>query len=220
MTRFQSIGAWRLPEVAFLYGASSISLSFAELTVGAFDYFDRLVVRGEFDQVLLRPLGTVFQMVTAAFPLRRLGRFSQGLAALIYALVMLRPAWDVGHILFAGVMLIGGAIFFVAIFVVGATAAFWTPQTAELTNIFTYGGQFMTSYPMHIYEQWLRAIFTFVIPMAFINYYPALYLLDKPDPFGLPAWVPFLSPLVALIALGGALAIWRVGVRHYQSTGS
>jgi ABC-2 type transport system permease protein len=56
--------------------------------------------------------------------------------------------------------------------------------------------------------------------MAFINYYPSLYLLDKPDPFGLPAWVPFLAPLVALISLRLALAAWQVGVRHYQSTGS
>jgi len=59
-----------------------------------------------------------------------------------------------------------------------------------------------------------------VIPMAFINYYPSLYLLDKPDPFGLPAWVPFLSPFVAVFAFLGALAIWRFGVSHYQSTGS
>jgi ABC-2 type transport system permease protein len=109
---------------------------------------------------------------------------------------------------------------FLAIFIVGAATAFWTPQTGELTNMFSFGGQFMTSYPMHIYQSWMRSIFTFVIPLAFVNYYPALYLLGKPDPLGLPLWTPFLAPLLAGAVLGGAAAFWRVGVRRYQSTGS
>ena len=220
LTRFQAIGGWTLPEVAFLYGVSSISLGLAELLVGAFDNFDKLVVRGEFDRVLLRPLGVTFQMLSGALALRRLGRIVQGGVALGYALLNLRLAWDTWHWLFAGVMAAGGALFFMAIFILGATTAFWTPQTAELTNIFTYGGQFMTSYPMHIYERWLRAVFTFIIPAAFVNYYPALYLFGKPDPFGLPAFMPFLAPFTAAALFAVALALWRVGVRHYQSTGS
>jgi ABC-2 type transport system permease protein len=156
----------------------------------------------------------------AALPLRRLGRIAQGGIALGYALANLRLTWDVGRWLFTGVMVAGGAVFFMAIFILGATAAFWTPQTAELTNIFTYGGQFMTSYPMHIYQAWLRDIFTFIIPAAFINYYPALYLFGKPDPLGLPAWLPFLAPFTATALFTVSLALWQVGVRHYQSTGS
>jgi ABC-2 type transport system permease protein len=220
LNRFQAIGGWTLPEVAFLYGAASISLGLAELFVGTFDDFDKLVVRGEFDRVLLRPLGVTFQMLSGALALRRLGRIAQGSIALGYALINLHLAWDVWHWLFAGVMLAGGAVFFMAIFIMGATMAFWTPQTAELTNIFTYGGQFMTSYPMHIYEAWLRALFTFLIPAAFVNYYPALYLFGKPDPFGLPAWMPFLAPFTAAALFGVALALWSMGVKHYQSTGS
>jgi ABC-2 type transport system permease protein len=220
LNRFQAIGGWTLPEVAFLYGVSSTSLGLAELFVGAFDNFDRLVVRGDFDRVLLRPLGVTFQMLAGAFPLRRFGRIGQSAVALGYAFANLRLDWDAGHWLFAGVMLTGGMVFFMAIFVIGATTAFWTPQTAEITNIFTYGGQFMTSYPMHIYQEWIRALFTFLIPAAFINYYPALYLFGKPDPFGLPAWVPFLAPFTAAGLFAVSLAFWRVGVRHYQSTGS
>jgi ABC-2 type transport system permease protein len=109
---------------------------------------------------------------------------------------------------------------FLAIFIAGAATAFWTPQTGELTNMFSFGGQFMTSYPMHIYQSWMRSVFTFVIPMAFVNFYPSLYLLGKPDPLGLPSWMPFVSPLPAAAVLAGALAFWRLGVRRYQSTGS
>jgi ABC-2 type transport system permease protein len=220
LARFRAIGGWELPEVLFLYGTSAISFSLAELFVGAFDNFEVWVVRGEFDRVLLRPLPVIFQMLSGAFPMRRFGRLAQGSIALIVALTLLKPAWRIPQVLFLGATLAGGILFFMAIFVLGATLSFWSPQSHEVANIFTYGGQFMTSYPMHIYEAWLRSIFTFVIPMAFINYYPALYLLGKPDPLGLPAWIPFLSPLVAVIVLRGALAVWRTGVRRYQSVGN
>lgn len=218
--RFQEIDGWTLPQVAFLYGVSTISFSIAELNAGGYDYFDRMVVRGDFDRLLIRPLGAVFQMLTEAWPLRRLGRLAQGLIALVFALTLLQPNWSMFQWAFLAITICGGALLFFSIFVIGATACFWSPQTSELTNVFTYGGQFMTSYPMSIYERWMRAFFTFVIPMAFINYYPSLYLLDKPDPFGLPAWMPFLSPFVAVVVVIGALAIWRFGVSHYQSTGS
>ncbi|MEW5988101.1 MAG: ABC-2 family transporter protein, partial [Chloroflexota bacterium] len=90
----------------------------------------------------------------------------------------------------------------------------------EVVNIFTYGGSEMMSYPMSIYQGWLRRFFTFVVPAIFLNYYPALYFLDKPDPLGLPAVAPFLAPVVGLGVLTLALLFWRFGVRHYQSTGT
>ena len=220
LTRFQEIGSWNLAEVALLYGTSTVSFSLAELLSGAFDGFDKLVVRGEFDRVLIRPLPVAFQMFTGSFAVRRVGRLAQGFVALVWALVILHPAWTFLQWGFFALMLIGGMLFFMAIFILGATMAFWTPQTAELANIFTYGGQFMTSYPMNIYQHWMQSLFTFVIPMAFINYYPALYLLGKPDTMGLPSWIPFASPVVAAVSLMLALQIWRIGVSHYQSTGS
>ncbi len=220
LTRFRAIGGWTLGEVLFLYGSSSVSFSLAELLVGGFDDFDAWVVRGEFDQVLLRPLPITFQMLSARFHVRRIGRLAQALVALVLAFTLLDLSWNAGDTAFFAVMLAGGTLLFMSIFVAGATMSFWAPQAHEAINIFTYGGQFMTSYPMHIYQQWFVSLFTFVIPMAFINYYPALYLLDKPDPFGLPPFMPFLSPIVAVVVFRLTLSLWRVGVKHYQSTGT
>ncbi len=220
LTRFDSIAGWSLAEVAFLYGTSTIALSISELVGGAWEDFDEWVVRGSFDRFLIRPLGVSFQMIAVGFPIRRLGRVAQGVIALAFAFGWIRPDWGIERWLFFGVTLASAAALFLAIIVVGATASFWTPQTAEITNIFTYGGQFMTSYPMSIYEEWMRSLFTFVVPLALINYYPALYLLNKPDPFGLPGWFPFLSAPVAALALWLAMRLWRVGVLHYQSVGS
>ena len=93
-------------------------------------------------------------------------------------------------------------------------------QRVEAINIFTYGGAEMMSYPMHIYSQWMRRFFTYVLPAIFLVYYPALYVMDKPDPLHFPAFAPFLSPLAGASVMLASLVFWRFGVRHYESTGT
>jgi ABC-2 type transport system permease protein len=46
-----------------------------------------------------------------------------------------------------------------------------------------------------------------------------LYVLDKPDPLGLPHWLRFASPLAAVAVTAAAALMWRVAVRHYRSAG-
>jgi len=58
------------------------------------------------------------------------------------------------------------------------------------------------------------------LPLGFVSYYPALFLLDRPDPLGLPDWTRLLSPIAALALGACAYFGWCIGVRHYQSTGS
>ena len=60
----------------------------------------------------------------------------------------------------------------------------------------------------------------FVVPGAFVAYYPALAILGKPDPLGLPAVLPYSAPVVAVVASGVAALAWRAGLRHYVGTGS
>jgi ABC-2 type transport system permease protein len=88
-------------------------------------------------------------------------------------------------------------------------------------NMATYGGQFLTQYPMTIYGEFLRSFFTFVIPMAFINYFPTLWLLNKPDQLsGLIGLLAFAAPFICVLMFAIGVAMWRRGVRHYASTGS
>ena len=78
----------------------------------------------------------------------------------------------------------------------------------------------MTQYPLTIFPREVVKALTFLVPVAFVNWYPCLYLLDRPDPFGLPSWFAVLSPVVAALTLVVAGLAWRTGVRHYTSTGS
>jgi len=71
-----------------------------------------------------------------------------------------------------------------------------------------------------VYSGWLRRLMAFVVPGAFVAYYPALALLDKADPLGAPAWLGWVAPLVALVVVALAGVVWKSAVRHYRGTGS
>ena len=222
-TRFPSIGGWSLGEVGLLYGLSSLSFALADMLGSGFDYitFGATMVRqGGFDQILVRPVNPFLQVLASQFVVRRIGRILQGALILAIALSLIQVAWTPLKIAFALVTIAGGIVFFMGLFIFGSGVSFWTVESLEAINIVTYGGQMMTSYPMHIFQGWLRAVFMFIIPMAFVNYYPSLWLLDKPDPLGGPTWLAFLAPIVCLVVFGAGVWMWGFGVRHYQSTGS
>jgi len=218
---FPTLLGWNVGEVAMLYAITSMSFGLAELFGAGIDAFDETVRRGEFDRVLLRPLGALIQVVSSEFRLRRLGRLTEGVLVFILALNLLHGLnWTTVKLVIVPIGILSGALIFVAILLLGATLCFWTIQTTELTNILTYGGREMLSYPLTIYHQGLQRFFLFVVPLAFGTYIPTCYLLGISLPFGLPMEIAFSAPLFALAFAMIAGAIWRFGVHHYQSTGS
>jgi ABC-2 type transport system permease protein len=222
LQRFGDLGGWHLGEIAFLFGLLEMSFGLMDMIFAGFDpqNFGRRVRRGTFDQLLLRPVNITLQVLGDDFILRRLGRIAQGLVIFAIALNLTGIQWTAGKLLYLPLVVVGIVAFFGGLYIVGATITFWTVESIEVMNIFTYGSSELISYPMHIYPDWLRSFFTWIIPAALLNYYPALYFLDKPDPFGLPPILRFMSPLAGLLVLALSLLFWHFGIRHYQSTGT
>lgn len=220
--RFGNLGGWSLGEVAFLWGIVEFSFGLMDMIFSGFDpgNFGQHVRRGSFDQLLLRPLNITLQVLGSEFVIRRLGKIIQGAAIFAIALILVDLDWTLAKLLYLPLVITSQVCFFGGLFVIGSTITFWTVESIETVNIFTYGGSELIAYPMHIYHDWLRRFFTYIVPAGLLNYYPALFFLDKPDPFNLPAFVPFLAPMPGLGTLLVALAFWRFGIRHYQSTGS
>jgi ABC-2 type transport system permease protein len=219
-SRFTTMAGWRISEVALLYSFSSIAFSMAEMAGRGFDRFEGQVQTGAFDGVLTRPLSSFFQVLTAEFQLKRLGRAFQGLAVLIYALLNNPIDWTLERVLIIPVTIASGSLIFTSLLIISAAISFWTIRTPELINIFTAGGQQMTSYPQSIFHDWIRSIFLFIVPVAFASYPAGLLLLGRSDPNGLPASAAWLAPLAAALFFGVARVIWQAGVRHYTSTGT
>lgn len=220
--RFGSIGGWSLAEVAFLYGMVESAFGTMDLLFSGFDpqNFGQQIRLGRLDQMLLRPIGITLQVFGSEFALRRFGRIFQGFGILFLSFSWLTIHWTVLKILYIPVVYISLVIFFGSLFIIGSTITFWTIDSIEVINIFTYGGTEMMSYPMHIYSDWMRRFFTYIVPAIFLSYYPALYILDKADPFNMPSIAYFLSPLAGAGLLSVALIFWNFGLRNYHSTGT
>jgi ABC-2 type transport system permease protein len=213
------LAGWSVGQVAFLYAASSVSFAFADMVIGHLDAFPQLIRDGSFDLLLIRPRGTLFQVATLDFQLRRLGRAAQGLAVLVYALAALHVHWSAGRVAMLVAMLVSGTVIFGAVWVATICLVFWAVEGREAVSAFTDGGAFFAQYPIDIYGAWLRRFLAYLVPMAFVCYFPSLYILGKEDPLGAPEWLSFASPGVALIAAVGAGMAWRLAVRHYRSAG-
>jgi len=223
LERFNNIAGWSLAEIALLYGIVETSFGVMDMVFSGFDpgNFGRKYVRlGRLDQFFLRPVSITLQVLASEFIIRRIGRILQGLVILGYALLQNPALLQPIPLLFLLVVCLSTVCFFGGLFIVGAAITFWTVESIEIVNIFTYGGSEMMSYPMNIYQNWLRSFFTYILPAIFLVYYPALWLLNKPDPLGMPAFAPLLSPVVGAGVLALSLAFWQYGIKHYQSTGS
>ncbi|MFF9984055.1 ABC transporter permease [Streptomyces erythrochromogenes] len=219
-THVDVLGGFTLPEVALLYGSCSASLGLADLLLGNTDRIGARVRDGSLDTMLVRPVPLLAQVAADRFALRRLGRIAQGLGLLGWALWSLDVDWTAGKVLLVPVMVLAGAAIFAAVMVAGAAFQFVAGDAAEVQNSFTYGGCTMLQYPPTIFATELLRAVTFIVPLAFVNWLPALYVLGRPDPLGLPGWAAFLSPLVAFAVFVPASLAWRAGVRSYRSTGS
>ncbi|MFD5031894.1 ABC transporter permease [Streptomyces sp. NPDC058405] len=215
-----ALGGYSLPEVAFLYGTSATAFGLADLLLGSMDRLGRRVRDGTLDTLLLRPVPVLAQVAADRFALRRLGRVLQGLLVLVYALVALDIDWTAVRVLLVPMMLLSGAAIFAAVFVAGAAFQFWAQDASEVQNSFTYGGTTLLQYPPTVFAKDLVRGVTFLVPLAFVNWMPALYVLGREDPLGLPDFVAFLPPVVAVACCALAGVAWRLGLRSYRSTGS
>ncbi|MGI6376913.1 MAG: ABC transporter permease [Anaerolineae bacterium] len=218
--RFGQIAGWTLPEVALFYGLGNVAFAIAEGAGRGFDTFAALVKRGDFDRILLRPRSTVLQIGASEFQIMRIGRLSQGLAALIWGAAALNLVWAPWRIALLLWTLLCGAALFTGLFVLQATSAFWTTESLEVWNTLTYGGVQTAQFPLTLYEDWFRKFFTYAVPLAAITYFPAVAILAKDDPLGTSRLFQAIVPVAGLAFLAGATLFWQVGVRHYHSTGS
>lgn len=216
----QSLGGFSLAEALYIYGTAQAAFFISDLLFTGTEYLGARIRMGTFDALLVRPVGVLPQVFADQFTPRRFCPLISAFGALVAGLVSAPVHWTwlravlVPYTLLTGVAVFGAIWVFVGAFQVMVTDA------SEAMNIVTYGGQFMTSYPLSLYGRNLMLFLTFGIPLGFVNWQPTLYVLGHPDPLGLPTLFRFAGPLFAAALWGVALSAWRGALRHHCSTGS
>lgn len=218
--RTSRIAGFTATEVLLLYGTSALSFATSDVLLGTTERLGEHVREGTLDGLLVRPVSPLIQLATENFTPRRFGRLVPPVLVLVLALPHLRVDWTPGRIAMIPLMVASGVVIFGGLWVLCAAIQFVLLNSQGATKAITYGGAFLTQYPMSLFARdFVRGV-TFVVPLAFVNWEPALYVLDRPDPLGLPGWTRFASPAVGAVLCVIAAVAWRAGLRRYRSTGN
>lgn len=215
--RFGNIKGYTFSEVLICFSTIFMSFATAECFARGFDSFSSIIGNGEFDRIMVRPRNEILQVLGSRIELSRIGRFLQGLMIFVYSIFTADINWSFEKGITIILMLFGGIILFSSLFMVYGGICFLTLEGLEIMNIFTDGGRELSQYPLDIYKEGVKIFFTFIIPMAFINYYPFLFLIDKCDG---NRFLYMISPLVTILFFIPCYTFWKIGVKHYKSTGS
>ena len=213
--KFSNIKGFTLYEVLLTFGIIQFGFSFCETFFRGIDQFDNLIVDGTFDRLLLRPQNILLQVFCNEVSFVKASRLIQSLIILIIAIINIDVNWGIDKIITLVCMLIASVLIFLGIFILAAAYCFLTVKGLEVRNVFTDGGKHMAQYPIGIFKKGFIFVFTYIIPYAFVNYYPLLYILERTN-----NKILVISPLITILYLIPCIIIFYKGVKKYSSTGS
>lgn len=214
-----TFGGLDFSAVLVLFGLSNLGFSLADLAVGHLDRLPTFIRAGTLDAFYLRPLPVLTQLMTCEIDLRRIARIAVAVGALAAGLARTGIGGDARGVALLVIAVVAGTALYAALFVCAAGLQFFLINGAELTSSFVYGGSYASSQPAAVFGRPLRMVFGYLVPVAFTAYLPTLALLHEPGPWGLPSWAAWLTPIAAAWTWLLALALWRLGTRHYQGGG-
>jgi ABC-2 type transport system permease protein len=219
-TQVDSLGGFTLPQTLYLYGTTRLAFAISDIVASGIETVADAIRLGTFDIVLIRPVGALPQVLADQFTPKRFGKLVPALATLGWSLWTVPVHWTPARVLVCAATVLCGAVIYCSLWVLTGCVSFLAPDAREVANVFTYGSEFATEYPITIFGRPLGLALTFVLPVALVTWQPSLYVLGPADPFGLPGFLRFAAPAVAALLALVTAAAWRGAVRRYRSTGS
>jgi len=220
LSKFQSIQGWTLYEVFLLFNinmvASGISGFFFSEPMRT---MEQMVQQGEFDMVLIRPMNPLVFTLIGRPNFSSIASLILGAGVFVLCFTHLAIHITMLKIVFLLAAILGAALIQAAILVIVGTISFWVVKNTATLSLLNCFNNFI-DYPISIYSRGIQAFLTFVLPFAFVNFYPAHYFLDKAGGDLFFPVIQYGTPVVGIVFFLLAYQFWKVGVNKYESTGS
>jgi ABC-2 type transport system permease protein len=210
-----SLAGWSLMEMIFIYAFYMIAISPMQIV---FDHAWNIrfhIQQGTFLKYYFRPLNIMFYYMSEVFDLKGLTQLFLGIALLIYASIQLHIVWTVARMMLLFVTLFSAALVQISIIVAASCAAFWITNSYPVLGLAWKLREF-SPYPMTIFDGAFRFVFTYVIPIGFVAFYPSQIFL-RPEQV---SPLTYFSPLIGIGLFAITYRIWTLGVNSYSGTGS
>lgn len=220
VARFNQIGGWGLAELTFLYGMRLTSHGIFYACFSQIFELDNVMIRGEYDRYLVRPMSPLLQLFTRKLRINAFGDLLGGSALLVAASTIADVDWSPLAVLYLLLAVIGGGLVEGAVQIALGSLSFRFLHTLALRTTVNEIFNVYGNYPQQIFPAALRTGLTFLLPIAFVAYFPATVLLNRTGDLAVPAWLAASSPLVGVILFAIAVRIWKIQSAHYQSAGN
>lgn len=214
MDKFHFLDNYDIYELMLGISIVQFGFSFSECFMRGFDKFSEVIKVGGLDLMLIRPRNIYVQVFGSNIELTKLSRVLGSLVLFIIAISNIDSITWYG-VLYLFLLLVGSSMIYAALFIFSACFCFKTVEGLEFMNIFTDGSREFGQYSMGLFRREVILVFTFLIPLACVNYYPISYILGKSDNI----WY-LISPLMTVILFIMSIITFNRCIRHYEGTGS
>jgi ABC-2 type transport system permease protein len=217
VARFHLFGGWKASEVLLLF-----SLNLSLYGLAGFFFFSSVlslgehINRGTLDQVLTKPIPSLFGLVFFTLNFAYVTHVSLSLSCLVVALAGAGFAVTFSSLTLLLLTLAGATLIQASPIILCGMLNFWSNQAGTEVWAIHWDLHEFIKFPLTIYPLPLQVFLTFVAPLGFISYYPAERLLGK-SPGALSFFPEPLTPLIGMAVFALALCAW---LRRYESTGS
>ncbi|HHB1651125.1 ABC transporter permease [Bacillus sp. TE8-1] len=219
LNSFNSLNGWTFNELAFIYGLSLISHALVVIFFIQSWHMSGMVINGEFDRLLLRPMNVFFQFSSSNINFVGFIDLIPAIIIFSYGCIAIGFEWTLINILKLLFSIIGATLIQCAIFIIIGTISFWTKKSSSLTWLTLEIIERTTMYPIAIFPIAIRFLLT-VVPIGFITYYPSLDLIGKKTSFKPIIPYSILTLLIGIIAFVICIVLFNRGLKQYESSGS
>ena len=207
---------WTLDQLIFIYGFAQIPRGIDHLfTDNIWLVSYRLVINGDFDRYMLRPMNIFFQVIAEKLQPDALGELLVGTILVVRSLGKGIVIVDALHIGLFFVSIFAGAVIYTSIKLFFASLAFWVKVSGPFLQV-AYEMADFAKYPTEIYAKGIRFLITWVVPFAFVAYLPASFFLKRDASAGIVG----IECGIALAFWCIAYALFQYGTRIYESAGN
>lgn len=214
MLKFKNIGGWNIYEVAILYSVIEIGFGLFRMFGEGIHRFEELMISGNFDAILLRPINTFSHVLMRLVDVKKIGGIIQGILVGIWGMSKIDVNFE--FVFFYLIMCFASFLIILEVATAISAIAFWTTRISDLMNIGIYATRTACTYPASVYSPILRGFLTFIVPFATTSYFPLSYLLGKST----NSWYLLLPFAGCILFAPVAYLLWTTGIKRYTSTGT
>ncbi len=221
LLKFDDLNGWDIYEMLFLFSLLFLTYGIMIIFFTGLRDFGNTVRSGNFDRFILRPRGLLFQIIFVNSDwFAALGHGGLGITLFLISAGKVGIHWNMYNALYYIFTVAGGVLIQGAVFLLLATLNIYLLQTNSLKGLIYWNMRKFAGYPISIFHKAIQFFMIYVMPFAFVNYFPAQFLLRKNDMSEYPEIFMYLTPAVGIVMYLLAYLFWRFSIRFYKSSGN